>query len=114
MGNLYYNLILRRCQDKQKQRGVSNLKDRLDNPKGFSENNLRYMRAFYRLYSPLGRKLQQLVGDFPLSEKQADFSVEKHVAEVYCGQNKPPSNAQLKEAVTKLGFEVVGDGPGNR
>ena len=108
MGNLYYNLILRRCQDKQKQRGVSNLKDRLDNPKGFSENNLRYMRAFYHLYSPLGRKLQQLVGDFPLSEKQADFSVEKHVAEVYCDQNKPPSNAQLKEAVTKLGFEVVG------
>ena len=75
MGNLYYNLILRRCQDKQKQRGVSNLKDRLDNPKGFSENNLRYMRAFYRLYSPLAQKLQQLVGDFPLSEKQADFSV---------------------------------------
>ena len=75
MGNLYYNLILRRCQDKQKQRGVSNLKDRLDNPKGFSENNLRYMRAFYRLYSPLDQKLQQLVGDFPLSEKQTDFSV---------------------------------------
>ena len=75
MGNLYYNLILRRCQDKQKQRGVSNLKDRLDNPKGFSENNLRYMRAFYRLYSPLDQKLQQVVGDFPLSEKQTDFSV---------------------------------------
>ena len=53
----------------------NDLKDRLDNPKGFSENNLRYMRAFYRLYSPLAQKLQQLVGDFPLSEKQADFSV---------------------------------------
>ena len=53
----------------------NDLKDRLDNPKGFSENNLRYMRAFYRLYSPLDQKLQQLVGDFPLSEKQTDFSV---------------------------------------
>ena len=53
----------------------NDLKDRLDNPKGFSENNLRYMRAFYRLYSPLDQKLQQVVGDFPLSEKQTDFSV---------------------------------------
>ena len=53
----------------------NDLKDRLDNPKGVSENNLRYMRAFYRLYSPLDQKLQQVVGDFPLSEKQTDFSV---------------------------------------
>ena len=53
----------------------SDLKDRLDNPRGFSENNLRYMRAFYRLYSPLDKKLQQLVGDFPLSEKQVDSFV---------------------------------------
>jgi copper chaperone CopZ len=35
-------------------------------------------------------------------------NLEKHVAEVYCDQNNPPSNAQLKEAVTKLGFEVMG------
>jgi len=35
-------------------------------------------------------------------------NLEKHVAEVYCDQNNPPSNAQLKEAIAKLGFEVVG------
>lgn len=35
-------------------------------------------------------------------------NLEKHVAEVYCDQNNPPSNAQLKEAISKLGFEVVG------
>jgi copper chaperone CopZ len=35
-------------------------------------------------------------------------NLEKHVAEVYCDQNNPPSDARLKEAVTKLGFEVVG------
>lgn len=35
-------------------------------------------------------------------------NLEKHVAEVFCDQNNPPSDARLKEAVTKLGFEVVG------
>ena len=35
-------------------------------------------------------------------------NLEKRVAEVYCDQNNPPSNSQLKEAITKLGFEVVG------
>lgn len=35
-------------------------------------------------------------------------NLEKHVAEVYCDQNNPPSDAQLKEAIIKLGFEVVG------
>ena len=35
-------------------------------------------------------------------------NLEKHVAEVYCDQNNPPSNPQLKEAIAKLGFEVVG------
>ena len=41
----------------------NDLKENLDNPKGFSENNLRYMRSFYSLYSPVVQKLQQLVGD---------------------------------------------------
>ena len=35
-------------------------------------------------------------------------NLEKHVAEVYCDQNNPPSDARLKEAVTKLGFDVTG------
>ena len=35
-------------------------------------------------------------------------NLEKHVAEVYCDQSNPPSDARLKEAVTKLGFEVMG------
>lgn len=39
------------------------LKENLDNPRGFSENNLRYMRSFYSLYYPVTQKLQQLVGD---------------------------------------------------
>lgn len=51
------------------------LKERLGNTKGFSENNLRYMRSFYRLYSPLVQKLQQVVGDSSPSGKQADFPV---------------------------------------
>ena len=41
----------------------NDLKENLDNPKGFSENNLRYMRSFYSLYSPVVQKSQQLVGD---------------------------------------------------
>lgn len=41
----------------------NDLKENLDNPKGFSENNLRYMRSFYSLYSPVVQKFQQLVGD---------------------------------------------------
>ena len=35
-------------------------------------------------------------------------NLEKHVAEVYCDQSNPPSDARLKEAVTKLGFDVTG------
>ncbi len=35
-------------------------------------------------------------------------NLEKHVAEVYCDQNNPPSDAQLKEAIIKLGFDVIG------
>ena len=35
-------------------------------------------------------------------------NLEKHVAEVYCDQSNPPYDARLKEAVTKLGFDVTG------
>lgn len=35
-------------------------------------------------------------------------NLEKHVAEVYCDQSNSPSDARLKEAVTKLGFDVTG------
>ena len=39
------------------------LKEKLDSPKGFSENNLRYMRSFYSLYAPYVSNFQQPVGE---------------------------------------------------
>ena len=41
----------------------TDLKKKLDSAQGFSENNLRYMRAFYRLYAPWVQNLQQPVGE---------------------------------------------------
>ena len=40
------------------------LKDKLNSPQGFSENNLRYMRSFYLLYATCFSNLQQPVGEF--------------------------------------------------
>lgn len=54
----------------------SDLKENLDNSKGFSENNLRYMRSFYRLYSPCVQKLQQLVGESAESVRADTFLAE--------------------------------------
>ena len=50
------------------------LKEKLDSPQGFSENNLRYMRSFYRLYSPYVSNLQQPVGKSAEVAKKAAMS----------------------------------------
>lgn len=50
------------------------LKENLDSPQGFSENNLRYMRSFYRLYSPCVSNLQQPVGEFDAVAKNEAVS----------------------------------------
>ena len=50
------------------------LKEKLDSPQGFSENNLRYMRSFYRLYSPCVSNLQQPVGEFDTAAKDEAVS----------------------------------------
>ena len=34
--------------------------------------------------------------------------LDKHIAEITCDAGNPPSDAQLKEAVTNLGFDVLG------
>ena len=50
------------------------LKEKLNSPQGFSENNLRYMRSFYRLYSPCVSNLQQPVGEFDAVAKSGAVS----------------------------------------
>ena len=49
----------------------ADLKKNLDSSQGFSENNLRYMRSFYRLYSPCVQNLQQPVGESASGEKSS-------------------------------------------
>ena len=47
----------------------ADLRNKLNSPRGFSENNLRYMRTFYRLYSPCIQNLQQPVGESDLIKR---------------------------------------------
>ena len=51
------------------------LRKNLDSPQGFSENNLRYMRSFYRLYAPFIQNLQQPVGESAMITKEASLSL---------------------------------------
>ncbi len=53
----------------------ADLKKKLDSPEGFSENNLRYMRAFYRLYAPCFQNLQQPVGESTVVWNNGIFSM---------------------------------------
>ena len=47
----------------------ADLRKNLDSQKVFSENNLRYMRSFYRLYLPYIQNLQQPVGESAIMTK---------------------------------------------
>ncbi|HGC7493397.1 TPA: YhcG family protein [Streptococcus agalactiae] len=51
----------------------SDLKNEIPNVKGFSVTNLKYMKKFYEMYSPLNRP--QLVDDLQISKVGGDFNM---------------------------------------